>query len=243
MISKTQIKYLNKLLQKKYRKQYGEFVIEGKKIVSDALNSSLFTVKKIWATADVLRETVVNMNIPIEEITGQEARQISSLKHSEGIFALVEIPEHTDTITEGPVLLLDFIQDPGNLGTIIRTADWFGFKTVICSPNTVDVYNPKTIQAAKGSIFHIPVVYSGLSQWINSHRQFTYYATVLNGENIHAIKFSPATTALIIGNEANGISEEIRQLSHYAVSIQGKGQAESLNAAIATAICCFCVNG
>tara|TARA_Y100000589_G_scaffold331027_1_gene382769 strand:- start:93721 stop:94452 length:732 start_codon:yes stop_codon:yes gene_type:complete len=243
MISKTQIKYLLKLRQKKYRKLHGEFLIEGKKIVQDALHSS-FEIKTIWTTPEnlTLFEPYSN-NILLEEITQQQAEQLSTLKSPEGVFALIKIPSNEIKITEGPVLLLDFIQDPGNLGTIIRTADWFGFKAVICSNNTVDVFNPKTIQAAKGSIFHIPVVYDELLTWMNKHNNFDFFATTLSGKDIKTIDFDVNKTAIVIGNEANGISKEVLNYSDKKITILKKGQAESLNAAIATSICCFCVNG
>jgi TrmH family RNA methyltransferase len=242
MISKTQIKYLVKLRQKKFRKLHGEFLIEGKKIVQDALESS-FKIKTIWTIPENKYLFEKFTDLPIEEISNQQSEQISTLKNPEGVFALVEIPDIKVEIKNGPVLLLDFIQDPGNLGTIIRTADWFGFKAVICSNNTVDVFNSKTIQAAKGSIFHIPVVYTDLVNWINKHANFDYYATTLKGSDIKTVNFSPQKTALIIGNEANGISNEILNKTDKRITISKKGQAESLNAAIAASISCFSING
>lgn len=173
------------------------------------------------------------------EVSLQEIKKISALQTPQEALAVVEIPEYAKNVfdfNKKIVLVLDGIQDPGNLGTIIRTADWFGFDTVICSLNTVDVYNPKVVQATMGSLSRINVVYTDLAEFLKEQNA-PIFGTLLDGKNIYQQHWTDEGF-LILGSEGNGISEEIKVLIDHPVTIPGSGSTESLNVAIAAAICC-----
>ena len=249
MLSKNQIKFVNSLKQKKYREENGLFIAEGNKIVTELLNSSI-DVKQIYATSEFLRKTKIEATIERFEIKESELERISSLSTANEVLAVCQIPSYNlniETLKDKLTLVLDDIKDPGNLGTIIRIADWFGIETIICSSNTTDVYNSKVVQATMGSIARIKTYYLDLAEFFNSSKSIIpnpVYGALLEGENIYTSKLS-SSGFIIIGNESKGISEDIKSfitdklyIPSFPDNKSGKSEVESLNAAIATSIIC-----
>ena len=239
MISKNQIKYIRQLELKKYRKREGVFVAEGPKVVGDLLRR--YQPVAIYATAEWQGEGAT-------PITDDELRRISFLQHPQQVLALFPIPETSAAANSQFLILnsqlslaLDGVQDPGNLGTIIRIADWFGIDTIYCSEDTADAYNPKVVQATMGSIAHVNIVYTDLLRLFdNLPPSYPVYGTLLDGENIYRQSLS-REGIIVMGNEGNGISEAIRQKVNRRLLIpcfREGDTAESLNVAIATAITC-----
>lgn len=246
MLSKNQVKFINALKQKKSREEEGLFIAEGAKIVPELLASRI-AVKLVYATADfVQRYAHVNNATEFIEVKAAELERVSGLVTANEAVAICEIPETTldvAALANELVLVLDELKDPGNLGTIIRIADWFGISTIICSNGTVDAYNPKVVQATMGSIARINVHYADLTEVLKGASQ-RIFGALLEGENIYT-KQLPSTGFIVIGNESKGISEAVQSLLTDKISIPsfshykaGGGEAESLNAAIATSIIC-----
>ena len=237
MISKNQIKYIRQLELKKFRKREKCFVAEGPKVVGDLMRRYLPTA--IFATDEWSLEH--NDEI-LTRITDEELRRISFLQNPQQVLALFPIPEPDTTNPIGSLsLALDGIQDPGNLGTIIRIADWFGINTIYCSEDTADAYNPKVVQATMGSLAHVHIIYTDLLQLIQAlPPSYPVYGTLLDGDDIYNQSLSQEGI-IVMGNEGNGISEAVRQHITHRLLIpnfhQGES-AESLNVAIATAITC-----
>lgn len=233
MVSKNQIKFIEKLQQKKYRTQYKMFVVEGKKSIIEFLQSG-FEVEQIFVTDDFYGNF---SQYNISFISKEELKKISSLKNPDDGVAIFKIPDNQPITFSGKILALDDIRDPGNLGTIIRLCDWFGIRQLICSPQTVDCYNPKVVQSSMGSLTRVSIYYTDLQEVIEKSKLPTY-ATAMQGENLYKADF-PNDFILIMGNEANGISEKIFDLATKKITIPRFGnlqQTESLNVASATAI-------
>nr|WP_317198314.1 RNA methyltransferase [Mucilaginibacter ginkgonis] len=182
----------------------------------------------------------LSKNINILEISVADMARISSLKTPPGVLALITIPTplslNSALLKNKFSLVLDGVQDPGNMGTIIRTADWFGIKNVICSEDTVDVYNPKVVQATMGSLSRVAVHYADLETVI-SNAQLPVFGALLNGKSIYETNFG-SEAIVVMGNEGNGISEKLQQIIQQPITIPQVGEAESLNVAVATAIFC-----
>ena len=235
MLSKNQIKYVRQLEQKKFRKRDGVFVAEGPKVVGDLLRAGfepvqLFAIRE-WA----------NEGQKVQEVTDEELRKISFLQHPQQVLGVFPLPHPAaESLPTGTLsLALDGVQDPGNLGTIIRIADWFGITRIFCSPDTADAWNPKVVQATMGSIAHVSIVYTELSSLL-SGTSMPIYGTLLDGKNIYQQELA-AEGVIVMGNEGKGISAAIRQLVTQPLLIPcfNSGEtAESLNVAIATAITC-----
>ncbi len=246
MLSKNQLKFINSLKQKKFREEHQLFIAEGKKIVIELLQSSI-TVKQILATSSFLRNHKIEKGIEFFEVKESELERISSLSTSNEVIAVCEIPKNelnTNSLKNKLTLVLDEIKDPGNLGTIIRIADWFGIETIICSENSVDAFNPKVVQATMGSITRIKIFYTDLVAFLKNNNQQNIYGALLEGENIYTKKLAD-NGLIVIGNESKGISAEVQKYISDKINIpsfshfkENKGEAESLNAAIATAIIC-----
>lgn len=234
MLSKSEIKHLRSLRLKKFRQKYDQFIVEGEKTITE-LYTSDFTIVELYGI-DANPPLNTPDNIPYRIVTQKELEQVSSHKSPSGLLALVNIRKKVHFQTEGLSICLDDIQDPGNLGTIIRIADWYGIKQIICSKNSVDLYNSKTIAATMGSFSRVQVHYENLEEFINGYKG-EVFACVMQGKSIYDISLQ-ANTLIIIGNEGQGIRPEILNKSTQAISIPRKGKAESLNAAIATAIIC-----
>ena len=234
MISKNQVKYIRQLEQKKYRRREGLFVAEGTKVVGDLL--SHYQPRAVFATPDWQVPEGVN----VQRVTEEELRRLSFLQHPQQVLALFPLP--TMAAANCPLsIALDGIQDPGNLGTIIRIADWFGIDQIICSEDTVDAWNPKVVQATMGSIARVNIIYNNLSDFLDTlPPDYPVYGTLLDGDNIYTQPLTPHGL-IVMGNEGNGISPEIRQKVNHRLlipSYRNDDTAESLNVAIATAITC-----
>lgn len=250
MISKAKLKYINALQTKKGRSAHGTFVAEGPKVVHDLLSSfqpELIVATEQWLERhedESLRGNQGDRRPQIIPVSSDELQKISLLQHPQEVLAVFEqrhMPAHTDP-THELVLALDGIQDPGNLGTIIRIADWFGIRNVICSEDTADVYNPKVVQATMGSIAHVDVTYLNLCEYVDALPSSTpVYGTLLDGEDIYQQTLT-ATGIIIMGNEGNGISKDLRARVNHPLLIPNfstlPNKAESLNVAIATAVAC-----
>ncbi len=240
MLSKAQISLITSLQHKKFRTQHNLFVVEGIKSVLEFIHSS-YKISKIFATAEAAAKLgKIPQNIKLDELTDAEFNKISGLKNPQGALALVEIPQFDQlklTNLKGKhSLILDDVQDPGNLGTIIRTAEWFGIENIICSIGTVDAYNPKVVQATMGSLSRIKIHYLDLEEFILKNNM-PIFGALLNGESIYETNFGDEGF-IMMGNEGNGIRESLIPKVDKAVTIPRVGNAESLNVAVATTIFC-----
>jgi len=245
MISKNQIKYVHQLELKKFRKQEGLFIAEGHKVVGDLLHEG-FMPRQIFATQEWITDNpslLPIINSKLIEVNLEELTRLSLLQHPQQVLALFPIPdEQTSFSSQNSLnLLLDNVQDPGNLGTIIRIADWFGIETIYCSIGTVDAWNPKVVQATMGSIARVHIIYVDPQQLFDSlPDDFPVYGTFLEGDNIYTQQLTQHGI-IVMGNEGNGISDAVRHRVTRKLLIPDfhKGDtADSLNVAIATAITC-----
>ncbi|WP_282456965.1 TrmH family RNA methyltransferase [Chitinophaga sedimenti] len=238
MLSKAQIKYIQSLQLKKNRQKFGHFVAEGDKIVQELLQAKQ-PVLAVYATRNWLSEhralAEQATGADINEVDEATLKQLSSLSTPNGALAIVKIPVAETPVLEGRIsLMLETVQDPGNLGTIIRIADWFGIPQVICSPDCVDAYNAKTVQSTMGSISRVKVMTAELAPLLG---KVPSYAATLHGDNIAGFgKISEGV--ILIGNESRGLSDEIIALCSHKITIPRLGGAESLNAGVATGIIC-----
>ncbi len=232
MVVKSQIKLIKSLQQKKYRNEHGLFVVEGKKAILELLASTI-KVFKIYTTQDEVLNCDSNL---VEMVSRNELKQMSSLKNPNTILGVFYIPTSDKVEENSWVLALDEVQDPGNMGTIIRLCDWFGIKHLICSLGTVDCYNPKVLQATMGSISRVNIVYSNLGRFLN-RTNLPVYGTFMEGDNLGNVNF-PSEGVIVLGNEGKGISEDIKLHCSNKVTIPqfGGNTTESLNVATATAI-------
>ena len=240
MFSKSTVKYIQSLQHKKFRDEEGVFVAEGPKLVKELLEGELFTCRNIYALpewAPSLDKQLLNKyESSIETIRDFELEKISALSKPNLVVAVFEQKKslHNPDIKNKITLVLDDIQDPGNLGTIIRIADWFGIENIICSPKTVDMYNSKVVQSTMASLQRVNLVYTDVEQWL-ALQTVNKYAAALHGEplnNFHSLKEG----ILIVGNESKGISDTILKMANKKITIPRVGEAESLNAAVATGI-------
>ncbi len=233
MVSKNQIKRITSLQQKKFRKLEQLFFVEGVKGVQELLDSN-FELLELYTTNTRLF-TVDSSKV--QGITSSELQKISALSTPNTCLALFKIPEVKAFEEKGLILAVDDVRDPGNLGTIIRLCDWFGIKTLYCSEESVDVYNPKVIQATMGSISRVNVVYGNLNQFL-SKTHLPVFGTFMDGKNIYQESL-PSEGIIVMGNEANGISNSIDERVSHRIAIPRFGDlqaTESLNVATATAI-------
>lgn len=245
MLSKNKVKYIRSLELKKFRSLHGTFVAEGNKLVSDmlgAFRSELIIARPHWMATqgDIVTDELL-------EADDDDIRRASFLKSPQDVIAVFRLPvydvEEADP-ARGLILALDGIQDPGNLGTIIRLADWFGISHIVCSPDTADAFAPKTVQATMGALAHVKVHYTDLKGYIGKYagQNIPVYGSFLDGENLYSQTLS-ANGIIIMGNEGNGIRPETAELVTRRLFIPsyppgGRPAAESLNVAIATAIIC-----
>jgi RNA methyltransferase, TrmH family len=240
MLSKSQISLLKSLQHKKDRTEHGLFLVEGHKSVIEFINSP-YRVDAIYHTASLNPKVLkLSQKINLYEISVADFQKISSLKTPQEIAALVEIPIwpvlDNAQLKQKFSLVLDGVQDPGNMGAIIRTADWFGIQHIICSEDTVDVYNPKVVQASMGSLSRMNVHYTDLTTTLSA-AGIPVFGALLSGENIYHTDFG-AEGLIVMGNEGNGVRPAVEKLIGQAVTIPRAGNAESLNVAIAAAIFC-----
>lgn len=232
MVVKSELRLIKNLQQKKYRNENGLFVMEGKKAVDELLKAG-YEVFKLFSTGQELSDA---KNHPVEIISVKELKQMSSLKNPNGILGVFYKRTNSLLHSDGWTVVLDGVQDPGNLGTIIRLCDWFGIENLVCSRDTVDCYNPKVLQATMGSLARVNITYNSLEDYLHTV-EVPVFGTFMDGENIHCLDL-PQSGILIMGNEGNGISDTVRNLCNYEVSIPqfGNKSTESLNVATASAI-------
>ena len=239
MLGKTIVKYIQSLAHKKVRDEQSVFIAEGPKVVPELLHSNKFICKIICSTKIWMNENAAlmkNISADIFEITEIELEKISLLQTPNKVVAVFFRKENELIgLTNNISLMLDEIQDPGNMGTIIRTADWFGIKNIICSNECADAYNPKVVQASMGSLSRVNIIYSGLEEFIHKNKGITIYAATLSGKSLSA--FNKLEEGIIlIGNESKGVKENLVRLSAGQITIPKQGEAESLNAAVACGI-------
>jgi TrmH family RNA methyltransferase len=243
MLSKNKIKFINSLNRKKNRDQTGLFIAEGEKAIQQLLAAG-YGFQTLICTEKKINQ-YSNLDCEIITASKDEIKKISTFKTPQPILAVCIQQKHlvpTPNILQNELsLALDDIQDPGNLGTIIRLASWFGIKNIVCSLNTADCYNPKTIQATMGAIAHVNVFYTKLEDFLfeNARLGNPVYGTFLNGENIYTTELTP-NGIVVMGNEGNGISNEIEKIVKHKLNIPSfnKMNVESLNVSMATSIVC-----
>ena len=241
MFSKSTIKYIQSLQHKKFRDEYNVFVAEGPKVVTELLQSNIFSCKAVYALKDwydgLDQNTASLVQARYDVIKDFELEKIAQYATANQVVAVFgkKPAKEKFTLKNKLTLLLDDIQDPGNMGTIIRTANWFGIENIICSNNSVDVYNPKVVQSTMASLGRVNIVYTDLQLWIKDAGGIPTFAATLNGRPLHEIG-SLKEGMIIIGNESKGVSAELISLADEEISIPGSGGAESLNAAIAAGI-------
>ena len=241
MINKTHTKYIQSLHHKKFRDEYGVFIAEGPKVVLDLLDSREFVCRQLFAVNDWLQNNAIALKkysgMEVIAIQDFELEKISLLSTPNNVLAVFEkkIVTVPGNIKGKLTLALDTIQDPGNFGTIIRTADWFGVEHIICSAGCADMYNPKVVQSTMGSLARVNIFYTDLTNWLQENNSFKRYAADLDGKNIGTIK-NIKEAIIIIGNEGKGISSDVMKLVDEKITIPKIGDAESLNAAVATGI-------
>lgn len=240
MLSKSLIRLITSLQHKKFRRQHGLFCVEGVKSILEFIDSA-YQVETIFATSSAAAKlNKIPQNIKLVSVNEEELRKVSFLTNPQGALALIKIPSSDRISSEQLIgthsLVLDDIQDPGNLGTIVRTAEWFGFRQVIASLDTVDVYNPKVVQATMGSLARMQVIYTDIEALIKDSTVSSYGA-LLQGSSIYETDFRQEGL-IVLGNEGNGIRPAILPHITQAVTIPAFGQAESLNVAVAATVFC-----
>lgn len=248
MLSKNKIKLIQSLSDKKTRQAENIFVLEGTKIVKELLQSSIEPVE-IYATQNWVNQSdknILSFSGKIEVVSEYEIKKISFQKTPQEVVALARLPKrdfNAANLKNKLSLILDTIQDPGNLGTIIRIADWFGIEDIICSPETADAFNPKVVQSTMGAILRVKIHYLNLNEVLENFKRLKIpvYGTVLDGENIYKAELSK-NGAIIMGNESNGVNSQLMPFINKKLLIpnfpEGIRNSESLNVGIATAITC-----
>jgi TrmH family RNA methyltransferase len=230
LITNQEIRLIKSLDSKSERLDNGLFVVEGVKNVEELISSD-YEIVKVLSTSEYFSKVA-----SFEKVTDKELSRITHLKTPNQVLALVKIPTYSEPIKGETTLVIDGVNDPGNLGTIIRTADWFGIRQIVCSENSVDVYSPKVVMSTMGSIFRVRVVYTSLVDFIKNS-PLKSYAAVLNGMDLNETKFD-SNALLVMGSESHGISEPVQKVCSNIITISGSGNCESLNLGIATGIIC-----
>ncbi len=238
MLSKSKLKYIQSLGQKKFRQREGLFIAEGPKLVNDLLEMKSSSIQEIFALKEWIEDNKkIADSYQVVEITTIELEKISQLSSPNQVVAVVKqfaIDENIE-VKDKITLVLDNIQDPGNMGTIIRIADWYGVDQIVCNTQSADMYNPKVIQSTMGSIARVKVFYTELSNWLVKQNTIPIYAAMLNGDDVTVMQ-KIKEGIIVIGNESKGISDDVLKLISKKITIPQKGKAESLNAAVATGI-------
>ncbi len=241
MFNKTHTKYIQSLYHKKVRDEKGVFIAEGPKVVLELLDSRVFVCQQLFAVNEWLLNNEKTLqkyaDVEVFAIKDFELEKISLLTTPHNILGIFKKKEQVPVLNiKGKItLVLDGIQDPGNLGTIIRTADWFGIENMVCSPACADMYNPKVVQSTMGSLARVNILYTDIQNWVQKNKSIKKYAAALHGKNIKKLK-EIEEGIIIIGNEGKGISDEVLALADEKITIEKKGDAESLNAAVAVGI-------
>ncbi|GAB3903987.1 RNA methyltransferase [Larkinella knui] len=241
MISKSLSKYIQSLHQKKYRQEHGAFLVEGAINVFE-LSASDYQVELLLTTESFYQENARRLDqqrVRLEMVSADELKRVGTLVANDTCLAVAKTKENRFLVAEADefVLVLDDVRDPGNLGTILRIADWYGIRKLICSLSTADVYNPKVISASKGSFTRVDWYYCELNAYLSQLPHRPIYGAFLDGASVHSLDFGKSGY-IVMGNEANGISLEVEKLVNQRITIPRFGQAESLNVGIATAVIC-----
>ena len=240
-MTNKELKIFASLKHKKFRLEHGLFLVEGYKTIEELLKSDLEIVRIIASEKALENPNISSLKIS-ERVSNKDLERISNMKSASSIIAIVKIPEINSVDLIGKTILLDDIQDPGNLGTIIRTAHWFGFKQIVCSENSVDLFNHKVIQASMGAVFKMKIAYADLEHLIPDLQteDFRVLGTFMEGESIYNFDFKNKDI-FILGNEGKGISPSIEALINKKISIPSfvqNDKTESLNISIAGAVVC-----
>ncbi len=242
MLSKNNIKFINALQKKKFRQKYNKFLVEGDKMVLEILTNGQFKIHSIYAVESWLKEhapLLTRHRDQITQVDERELKTISSLTTPNRVLCVLEIPNpklNDKHIAKSLSLVLDNIQDPGNMGSILRTADWFGIEHVFCL-QCVDVYNPKVVQATMGAFLRVKIIQTDANSIFERWNELPAYGTFLDGENMYDTQLTQKGF-IVIGNEGRGIRPEIESFITHKIKIPAYGNAESLNAAVATGIVC-----
>ncbi len=237
-MTKSEFKYIQSLSQKKHRDAEGVFIAEGPKVVGDLLSVSAAALVQVYATEAWLESAPAQQrrDLPVTTVTDKDLDRISLLSTPNQVIALFKKPNRDNLKLSGSIsLVLDTIQDAGNMGTIIRCADWFGITKVVCSEDSADAYGPKAVQASMGSIGRVVVEYTNLIEKLKNETGLIVYAATLDGKDIGSLA-RIKEGVIMIGNESRGLNRELIRLSTYQVSIPKTGGADSLNAAVAAGI-------
>lgn len=244
MITKNELRYYSSLLKKKYRLKEKKFLVEGIKIVEEGLNSNyscerIFIINEFFESKKQFLNSGLKKDIPVEILKRSELQRLTETVTPQGVVAVFKIPgpKAFDEIKSNLIVYLESISDPGNLGTIIRTCDWFGVETILLSENSADVYNSKVVRASMGSIFHLDIIneININSLKLLKEKDYKVVCSDIYGDDIYNFKL-PVKTIVSFCSEATGPSELLLQTSDFRVTIPKKGNAESLNVAAATAV-------
>ena len=239
MLSKTYTKYIQSLHHKKFRDTEDVFIAEGSKVVMELLKSGTISCEMIVGLPEWMQQNQPLIRKyytgPLKVIEHLELEKISALTTPNRVLAVFKKCKKITDVKGKLCIMLDTIQDPGNLGTIIRIADWFGIKSIICSEDCADMYNPKVVQGTMGSLGRVEILYTNLTAWLKKNNSVKTFAAALNGKKVSELK-GLKEGIIVIGNESKGISDEIMQLCTEKITIPKTGEAESLNAAVATGI-------
>lgn len=230
-LSHNKIKQINCLQQKKCRDKYGLFIVEGEKMVLEVLKTAPLLVEYIVSTADFIND--VNRNVQMYQCDEETLKRCSFLKTPNKVIAVLKKMAYSIS-SPAFVIAIDSVQDPGNMGTIMRLADWFNVEKIVCSNTTVDFYNPKVVQASMGAFLRVQVEYTDLKTYFTSSK-LPIYGALLEGENVYQKELKPVGI-LLMGNEGAGISDELKPFINAPITIPRRGNAESLNVSIATGI-------
>jgi TrmH family RNA methyltransferase len=246
VVNKTQINYVKSLGQQKFRQKYGKFTAEGEKSVTEFIKQGYFPVEVIYTVDEDVKNRLTLFCDPdtIHLVKIREMEQMSSFKSPSNVLAVLIKKENSFSvplIAGEKIIYLDDVQDPGNMGTIIRIADWFGIKNIVRSQNSADFFNPKVVQSTMGSLCNVRLITSSLSQLLENIPGINVIGALMDGKSLHLTKNLPETGILVIGNEGHGINSENMPLITHKITIAGHENkvAESLNAAMACGIICY----
>jgi RNA methyltransferase, TrmH family len=236
VVSRSQVKYIQSLSHKKFRDEAGVFVAEGPKIVGELLQMPGMRCRQIYAVKPWIASAARFSGMPVQEVGEPELERLSALATPNQVLAVFEKPVFPPPdFNKGITVVLDGIQDPGNLGTLVRIADWFGLAAVVCSGDSADVFNAKAIQSTMGSVGRVPVLYADPVAVVSGYFGMPVFAAVLGGRDLYTMERVDRGW-IVIGNESKGIRAALLELATERVTIPGAGRAESLNAAVAGGI-------
>ncbi|WMJ73683.1 RNA methyltransferase [Cytophagaceae bacterium ABcell3] len=241
MIAKKHLKFIKSLQIKKFRRIYNQFLVEGAKNIAELLKSD-FEISSLFLTKEfeqLCAGELKHRNMPVNIVSEEDLQRAGSFSSNNAGIAIVHMKSQKSLAPHENeyLLMLDEVKDPGNLGTIIRIADWYGIKKVLCSENTAELYNPKVISSTMGSFTRVNVWYGDLVKYLKEHPDLPVYGAMLGGENIYSVDFS-SKGILVMGSESAGISDELKKHITTEIAIPGRGGAESLNVGVATGIIC-----